>query len=905
MSRPPRPYPSTEVSGGLPIRNGALQVFAPSFQDLVDVETALSAQELGLLPPGGEGDFATTLFELSAMVAHVLGVYQDFYGGEAFLGTAQTQQSLVRHGRRVAYATDPGVAATGVISVQVKKGLSGDIDAGLPLLTVPKGTQTTQSYETLESRHVDVRWNVIQPTGVTVAKSVIAAGTNALEIQGVGHGLAAGDTVLLVAAGTPDASAVQPALLTLAAVSEDAVAGTTTLSLTNGIPAALQSPLSGFHLLAKPALNLRVFGWNADPRLFPPDQLQQAGEFISQGATVPPPQPGPPGTTVTADANPVFGYEVHGKSSASQPSVDHPQPEDIYLADALVPKLQGQWVVRLDGDGTLTPYFVTLQEDVSVSFVREQEHVVVVTPPSSKSSTKSATSGTGKAAVSGPVTTATLDPVTSIQLVPQWISASTTRLNVIDGHGVDLKRADAGNDPRSRWLGGWTLDLALQLDDPSTEQVAGQLTLDGDFTGLQPGMLIVITKIDRTVAQLVELTLVEVVTTATPTVTNIQWKPRGPVPAGTVFVQSDIVVLGNVIRVSHGKSLSEILGDSDGVTPFLRFSLKKSPVTQLPDATGAVPALEVRISDVLWTSVADFAHSGPDDRHYVVQRDEAQVTTVVFGDGRQGAIPPSGQRHIKANYRVGLGVIGNVEAGRLSRIEKAHPLVENLINPLPIAGGTEPANISQVRQQATRFIRTFDRAVSASDYADLALLFPGVARSRATSSPIAGITLVAADADGNPLVDAQPFRNFLDARRDLSVPLTFLQPEPVPIFVEIEVEFDPAFFPWQVEQAVRETLISTDPAAPGLFTFPGRDLGEPAHLSRLYEVINAAAGVVFSQVLHFDLAPEDVSAGTPTRVVRDVLQVAPQQWLTLDPRTVSPPRPAPVLKVRAVPRGDI
>ncbi|HEY5959268.1 MAG TPA: putative baseplate assembly protein, partial [Polyangiaceae bacterium] len=344
-----------------------------------------------------------------------------------------------------------------------------------------------------------------------------------------------------------------------------------------------------------------------------------------------------------------------------------------------------------------------------------------------------------------------------------------------------------------------------------------------------------------------------------------------------------LIVLGNVVRVSHGKTVSEVLGDSDGITPFLRFSLKKSPLTYLPEATGAVPALEVRVNDVLWTMVSDFADSGPEDRHYIVQRDESQVSQVVFGDGRKGAIPSSGQRNIRATYRVGLGRIGNIDAEQLSRLEKAHPLIKIARNPLPISGGTEPAALDQIRFEATRFIRTFDRAVSASDYADLALLFPGIARAEAASMPNSGVTLVVADADGHALADETAFKRFIDARRDPGVPLDLKKPFDPKLFLHVRIEFEHAFFDWQIDRAVRGVLCGTSETAPGLFTFRGRQMGEPAFLSRVYEVIQAIPGVVFVQIIHFDLISEK-DAGTS--IAQDSIRVATYEWLSLPPNNL-------------------
>ena len=100
----------------------------------------------------------------------------------------------------------------------------------------------------------------------------------------------------------------------------------------------------------------------------------------------------------------------------------------------------------------------------------------------------------------------------------------------------------------------------------------------------------------------------------------------------------------------------------------------------------------MRVDDVLWQRVQDFAGSGPDDRHYRSITDETLVTSVVFGDGRNGAVPPSGKKNIAAVYRVGLGRAGDVEPRRLSRLKRAHPLLDRVVNLTPISGGAEPAD---------------------------------------------------------------------------------------------------------------------------------------------------------------------------------------------------------------------
>jgi predicted phage baseplate assembly protein len=853
------------VSGGLPIIDGKLQVFAPFFEDLVRLQEELSGEELGQFPPGGEGDFAGTIFGLGAVIGHVLGVYQDFYGGEAFIGTALTEQSLVRHGRRIAYTTDPGVAATGVIAIQVKPGLSGLLPEGLPLLSVPLGEQGSENYETLEARALNSDWNALELTDRTVPIPSTAVGTTELEIQGIGFELVPGDIVLLVR--VEEEPTTVPFLRTLVEVREDVTLGITTLVLDEAIALSLPAAgatLADYRVLARPALDLRLFAWDADPQIFPPAEIQNRNDFAHNSSTVIESTITIPGataalTTTIRTFQPTFGYEVFHEGTSTTYS-----PDDVYLNEELDDELVGTWAVRLQEGSTprLVPFSITSQGIVSVSFKREQKQTTQV--------------GTG---------------TPGEQFSTQWVSASTTRVRLDSGDSAVPSNRSA-HDVRSHWLAGFELSLELRQEKPNPELVSDQqaLSVVGEHPALEPGMLAVFATRNELVAELVELTKIVIVADdpAVPAHTEINWKPRGAGRERNEFQKSNVVLLANVVRVSHGKSKEEVLGDSDGVTPFLRFSLKKSPVTHLPEALGAVPELEIRIAEVLWTSVVDFSGSGPEDRHYVIQRDETGVTSVLFGDGRKGAVPSAGRRHIRAVYRVGLGRIGNVGPGRLSRVEKAHPLVEFVRNPLSVAGGTEPAAVSQIRLEATRFIRTFDRAVSASDYADLALLFPGIARAQATARPNGGVELVVTDADGNPLEDATAFRAFMDARRDPAVALELVAPDDIEFFLSVNVEHDPAFFSFQVEDAVRKALSAVSEESPGLFTFRGRALGEPAFLSQAYRAVNSVPGVVFSEIIHFSLDPEaEVSAGETgfkrISILSDAIRVEPHEWLSLPP----------------------
>ena len=210
------------------------------------------------------------------------------------------------------------------------------------------------------------------------------------------------------------------------------------------------------------------------------------------------------------------------------------------------------------------------------------------------------------------------------------------------------------------------------------------------------------------------------------------------------------------------------------------------------------------------------------------------------------------------------------------RIRKASPLIDAVTNPLPLSGGTDPASSDDLVRQATRPVRLFDRAVSVADHADLALLFPGVARAAARWTGYA-VEVTAADATGAGIADRAALRAFLDARRDTTLPLLLLDPQPVDVSIALRVERSAAHLADAVRLAVQEALLGEGPP-PGLFAFASRALSAPQSLSGLYACLRPLAGVTGLEATRFALAP---ASG-----VADILHATDRQWLRLLPSTL-------------------
>lgn len=120
----------------------------------------------------------------------------------------------------------------------------------------------------------------------------------------------------------------------------------------------------------------------------------------------------------------------------------------------------------------------------------------------------------------------------------------------------------------------------------------------------------------------------------------------------------------------------------------------------------------------LWQEVPDFYASTAADRHYVLDHDSGKIS---FGNGQNGMIPPPGVRNIRMeSYRYGGGRQGNVPAGAVTNFWAPLSLVDKVINYSPASGGSDVESYESLLERAPKVLRHRNRAVTESDYEDLA-----------------------------------------------------------------------------------------------------------------------------------------------------------------------------------------
>ena len=171
------------------------------------------------------------------------------------------------------------------------------------------------------------------------------------------------------------------------------------------------------------------------------------------------------------------------------------------------------------------------------------------------------------------------------------------------------------------------------------------------------------------------------------------------------------------VLAEQGETLEEdYLGSSDGT----RFQTFNTTYTEV-----LLDSLKVYVNEgdgeSVWTRVSSFQDCDENSKVYTVIIDEYDECTIQFGDGIRGKIPSVYDDGIRAEYRVGGGIVGNVQENTVTVMETDIPFVDSCTNLAPVTRGHEKESVDEIRYNAPAFNRTRDRAVTLTDYEDLLL----------------------------------------------------------------------------------------------------------------------------------------------------------------------------------------
>ncbi len=821
---------------------------------------------LAALKTRADDDFTVALLDASAMVLDILTFYQERLNNECYLRTAGQARSQTELARLIGYRPSPGVAASAYLAFTLKAapGLAANpataaitIPAGTQVQSVPAQGQIPQTFETLADIQAKADWNAmaVQTTQAWVPQR----GDTFLYLDGLTTQLNPGDAILVVGNERLNNGFANNNwdVRTVLSVTPDPALRRTRITWSKGLGAPEVLPAQDAPKVYALRQRAALFGYNAiDPNL-----LNVRGTAIN-GELVPITTGDPSAPTTTY----VWGnLQMNG-------TID---------LDAVYPKIvPGGWAVLADlPDGSSDPGLP------ASNGVELYQVVAASTVP------RSAFGLSAKISRIIPDDTSLLD---KYDLRRTLALAQSEELAVADqplayplyGNVIDLAdlRPDLNNvsvvaiSGTRQKINITAAGLSFAPDD-STQP--GTALSPGDvLTLIQPAALPAPPWDATTASTTISALRVEDASGRTGTVQGVSLgqfslKPsaaRDPVvseyalvsfagpaalprahtrvqlasPLANCYDRATATVNANVGLATQGRTVSEILGGGSASTPNQSFVLKQSPLTFVPASTpgGSQSTLQVRVNAVAWSETPSLYGQASGSQVFATLNQADGTTKVIFGDGVEGAVLPTGQNNLQATYRVGSGAAGNVGGGTLTTLMDRPLGVSGVTNPQPATGGQDAQGTDDIRASAPLTVLTLGRAVSITDYQNYASTFAGISKAHAIwipNGPGRGVFLTVAGVAGAVLPTGNPtlaaLFTSLQSYGNPLVPITVASYVETLFRFSADLRCDPAYVRDDVQARAWQAVAQA-------FGFTARSFGEGVSADEMAAVIQAVPGVV-------------------------------------------------------------
>lgn len=705
-------------------------------------------------------DPAIALLDAWATVGDVLTFYQERILHEGYLRTATERRSILELGRLVGYQLKPGVSASTHVAYTVEDTAVTVIPAGSQVQSIPGPGEKPEIFETTDDIEARGVWNILRPqltkaqtfTNETVPSVVWIAGANTR--------LDVGDVLLFVFAG--DVRHLRRVKSVVVDHAKDHVRVTLEEITFPVLPEihvpgfAATTPKRGKKKNAPPP-EPQPLPEMATP---PQHEIESTADFAHVLGT--------PGAVA-----PIGSYAMtRSLEDALAPNSD----AGALLAGAFRPGLQTILYdairnIRFEPSRAIESVYVFRRRSnlfgynagpkvtVNGNTVTQGEWPLGTdefenmfwTDGASEKTTK----GSYVAVIAGrhPTQRIFIDRVAEIETRGRSAYGISGRTTLVQTQGNwwttqsqtfsmdNVRTSVAFTDAEQLTLALEPITDAFGRDDRNPDDPV-KLELDTMLDGFKPGRWIIVTGERADLAEVTSVTYTELAMVAAVehSIDEANGASRtilllaAPGLAYT-YKRDTVTIYGNVAKVNHGATRSEILGAGNAAKSLQTFALHNKPVTHLaaPTPAGVVSTLAVRVNDVLWYETDSFAGTGPTDRVFVTKTDNEGKTSVIFGTGREGSRLPTGNDNVRAVYREGLGTGGNVKAGQIATAISRPLGVNKVVNPLPATGGANAEKLEDARRNIPIALQALGRIVSVRDYADFARAFAGIAKASAVA----------------------------------------------------------------------------------------------------------------------------------------------------------------------------
>ncbi|WP_158860375.1 putative baseplate assembly protein [Lunatibacter salilacus] len=797
-------------------------------------------------------DHTIALIDAWATVLDVLTFYNERFLNEGYLRTAVERLSLVELARHISYRPNPGVAASTWLAFSMEEAPGAPLEAiapiGMKVQSIPGQDEKPQIFETIEEIRARTQWNAIKPK--LSETQLLIKGSTQLYLQGTSTQLQIGDLILVVG----DERIANPGserwdINTVESVTVDVKKKHTLITWREGlgheIPLVnLSSNMVKVYVFRQRAA---LFGYNApDVRLL----------------------------TSVIDTSMV--NESTSPIEWANFEITNPSSKTIFL-DAIYPKiLTDSWLALIEPDyaelyrvkeatdGAQTNFSLAsksskllLDTDENLKDFPLRDTVVLA---------QSELLELAKAPILSPVfgNIIELDKeqpelregqflilrgqlLKQVQVTPreQYVRTGST-INVVTKNLTFYPTGSSSIHLKT----GVILDVLqtpIQLDNGKIKWIVRYNNSEGYLEALHKDLIPY--ELPRT-------------TNAPEPATSLN-KPKivselceiekieGPdkiklkVSLSNVYLRHTVEINANIALATHGETKSEILGSGYGSLFFQKFKLKQKPLTYIPSSdttTGHATTLEIRVNNIKWKEFPTLYGKSTNDRGFVTRAEDDGTTSIQFGDGITGARLPSGSGNIRAKYRVGIGMEGEVKAGELSLLMTPQLGIKSVINPLPATGADEPEAIENIRSNSPLTVLTLDRIVSVLDYENFANAYAGIGKARADlmwKGEVRIVHLTVASASEGAIDDSLKTRllKAIDDARHENFPVVINSFEKLLFNVIAKVKIHQDYLEDKVKTKIREMLVSS-------FNFRSRNFGQSVTPSEVIAAIQTVEGVI-------------------------------------------------------------
>ena len=777
-----------------------------------------------------KNDYSIALTDAWSIVADVFTFYQERIINESYLRTATERFSVLELARLVGYELRPGVAASTYIAFTLEEpqatldaklptvnatnlyggALPVTIDKGVKIQSIPEKDQLPQIFETTTAINARIEWNQIKPQ-LSLPQEPI--NNTVVYINGINNNIKKGDSVLIK-------KGKENLLRTVREVSVKEDLSITQLTLEAVIIQPLASPNK---FVAAPLTGLlsQLFFTNTVSEQIMQSSFYEKDLMMVKNVkkwtdlemkaglnhTVVNPVASDDGVFVFRKKASVFGYNAQKETKLNSKGIpslsEYKQDEKegvIFLDNAYDEILSGGFIViQNPGNKTDTISFYKIEEantGVLTRYGISSKTTTLVIKPTDDTS-KSAWWGTVK-------------DMNSIRQAS--VLAQSEKLSLADRPDESAVTGDS---------------IILDKYYPGFKEKQ-PIAITGEKQDL-PGILfseIGILKETRVEGGKTVLVLMEA----------LQYQ----------YIRKSVVINANVALATNGETVHEILGSGNAAKAFQKFVLKQPPLTYVSAASssGVRSSLEIRVNDLLWQEVDFFIDKEPGDRIYITRQDNEKNTTVIFGDGINGARLPGGNNNVVATYRKGIGSPGILKAKQLSQLATKPLQVKSAINPVITTGAEDAETIDKAKRNASLTILTLDRIVSLRDYEDFATAFAGIAKAHATWARRQNrqqvFLTIAAEDGAAVLPNSVTYQNLIKAIERAGanhIPLNVTSYTPRYFNVSAGLIIDPAYLPGKVIEQATGRLIQQ-------FSFDARNFMQPVTFSEVVACIQDTPGVV-------------------------------------------------------------